>query len=138
MPAYPDSPLLDLLYRPDLHILTARWLRDAPLEDLQAAHRALQAKAHTYNSFCWLMDRRRLNPTAEIAQWVAHEWLPAVVREATAPLRLASLVSPELWQFISTQNGFRDATTTVLAAHQPYHVKVFMDEGEAVRWLTGK
>ncbi|MCB2377665.1 hypothetical protein LGH70_08740 [Hymenobacter sp. BT635] len=82
------------------------------------------------------MDRRRFMPTAELAQWVAHEWLPAVARQAPNMLRLASLVSPELWQVISTQPNFQSATATVLADQHPYLVRVFMDEGEAVRWLT--
>ncbi|GAB2959317.1 hypothetical protein GCM10027048_28340 [Hymenobacter coalescens] len=50
-------------------------------------------------------------------------------------LRLASLVSPELWQLITTQAPLRTAAEEVLRPDQPYRVSVFMDEGEAVRWL---
>ncbi|TGE25484.1 hypothetical protein E5K00_09920 [Hymenobacter aquaticus] len=136
MPDSIDRSLLDLQYRPDLHILTARWLRDASLPELQQAHRALQATAQAHNAFHWLMDRRRFSPNPEIAQWVAHEWLPDIARTASSHLRLASLVSPELWHLISTQPDFQEATNTALNAQQPYSVRVFMDEGEAVRWLT--
>ncbi|MCB2377666.1 hypothetical protein LGH70_08745 [Hymenobacter sp. BT635] len=46
-----DQSVLDLQYRPDLNILTARWLQVASLPELQAAHQALQASGRDYGTY---------------------------------------------------------------------------------------
>ncbi|TGE16609.1 hypothetical protein [Hymenobacter elongatus] len=131
----PDPTVLTLQFRADLGILTARWLGAAPLADLQAGHHAMLDAALEHQMHRWLMDRRRSTPDVAIATWVSQEWLPAAAAQLTSQLRLASLVSPELWQAISSQAGLREAAALVLRPNQPFLVKVFTDEGEAVRWL---
>ncbi|GAB2959324.1 hypothetical protein GCM10027048_28350 [Hymenobacter coalescens] len=72
MPAADLSTLLHLHFRPDLGLLTVRWLRDpATLAEAQAAHQAILDRACTEGTGNLLMDRRRSVPDAEVSQWVA-------------------------------------------------------------------
>lgn len=131
------STALQLLYRPDLDLLTARWFAEVPLPQLQTEHEAVLRAGQQHGTARWLLDvRRRDVPTAEAAEWVTYDWLPRVAA-AMAPtrLRLAYLISPARGEALRTNPALQTSVQDALAATCPYELRLFGDEGEAVRWL---
>lgn len=131
----PDT--LTLAYRPDLAVLTVRWLTDSQAGVLRTEYDAVLLAADTRCSPRWLFDvRRRPTADAEATRWVSADWLPrAVAVAAPARLRLAYLVTPARDEFLRLNPPLRTAMETTLAAANPYDVAVFADEGAAMRWL---
>ena len=89
----PDT--IALVYRPDLAVLTVRWLTDSNVTTLRDEYEAVLLADDSRRSPRWLFDvRRRPTTDAEAAHWVIADWLPrAAVAIAPARLRLAYLVT---------------------------------------------
>ncbi|AII52383.1 hypothetical protein [Hymenobacter sp. APR13] len=131
------SANLQLHYRPDLAMLTARWLGESELAQLQQEYGAVQEQAVAHGTCRLLLDlRRRDTPSAAATQWFSQVWLPAL-KQAMAPakLRLAYLISP--FRAAQLRADAAAATNLERAASeaQSHALAMFYDEGEAVRWL---
>lgn len=128
---------LHLSYRPDLHLLTVRWLRAVTFAELQQGFRAAAAEGAAHRAALWLVDvRRRTELDAASSTWVALHLLPEVAAQlAPATLRVAYLLSPMRAQELRRDAGLRDATAASVAPERPYQLATFIDEGPAVRWL---
>jgi len=133
----PDLSSLQLIYRSDLDLLTARWLTDSTLLNIQAEYEALLAAGQTHATGRWLLDlRRRPIPTADVAQWVMYDWLPrAAASMAPVRLRLAYFISPGRRDAMRTDASLYARMKDALDPEQPYDLQLFSDEGEAVGWL---
>jgi hypothetical protein len=133
----PPSANLQLHYRPDLALLTARWLGESGLEQLQNEYRDLEQQAVAHGACRLLLDiRRRDTPSAEAAQWFTNVWLPGV-KTALAPaaLRLAYLIPPRRAEQLRADAAAAPSLHQAAAAGQSHALALFHDEGEAVRWL---
>lgn len=137
-----SSPMSDLAnfqlhHRPDLGILTARWLGESELGQLRAEYRATQELAVAHGTCRLLLDiRRRDTPNAAATQWFSEVWLPALKAAlAPAPVRLAYLISPLRTQQLRDDVGAATNLNAAAAAGQSHALALFHDEGEAVRWL---
>lgn len=132
-----SSPRLEIQYRPDLDVLTVRWL-DALHPDLfQQDYYAVLAQARTHNTTRWLVDvRRRPHPTPDMAAWAANVWLPEVVM-ALAPrrARLAYLISPSREEALKASPSLQTSVKTASNPNRGYDVAIFNNEGEANTWL---
>ncbi|AIZ63913.1 hypothetical protein PK28_09860 [Hymenobacter sp. DG25B] len=130
-----SSDYLTIDYRPDLHLLTLRWLRDVTFSELQAGFQAAHAAARTAGATRWLIDvRRRLEMDAVPSTWVANQLLPVVAAELPGTLQVAYLLAPARHEAIQTVPNLKNAVLQAQAPSQPYRLQVFIDEGEAVRW----
>ncbi|GAA3918700.1 hypothetical protein [Hymenobacter algoricola] len=133
----PNPPGLDLQYRPDLDLLTARWRHDSSFADLQAEYEARLAAGRAHHATRWLVDvRRRDAPTLEASEWVAQQWLPrAVATMAPARLRLAYFILPAQAEMLRTNTAIQPLVHEALARIHDYEMEIFHNEGEAVGWL---
>ena len=128
---------LQLAYRPDLDMLTARWFTESDLPQLQEEYAAVLAAGLAAGTTRWLLDvRRRDVPTAEAAHWVSFEWLPRAAAQVGGPLRLAFLISPLRAEALRTAANLQPSVRAVLDSPQPYQLQTFGDEGAAVTWLV--
>jgi hypothetical protein len=134
-----DSANFQLHHRPDLGILTARWLGESGLGQLRAEYKAIQELARAHGVGCLLLDiRRRDTPGAAATQWFSQVWLPALKAAlAPAPVRLAYLISPLRTQQLRDDAAAAGPLDAAAAAGQSHALALFHDEGEAVRWLLG-
>jgi hypothetical protein len=131
------TDFLDLSYRPDLHVLTVRWLRAVNFEELRAGFEAARQRGATEQAACWLVDvRRRTELEAASSAWVADTLLPAVAADvAPARLQVAYLLSPARADVLRSDQNMRAVATGAQASTRPYQLRTFLDEGPAVQWL---
>ncbi|UYZ61054.1 hypothetical protein [Hymenobacter latericus] len=131
---------LDLQYRPDLRVLTVRWLRDVSFAELQAGFRAALHLGLAHRATHWLVDvRRRAELNASSSGWVAQHLLPeAAAGLRPAQLYVAYLLSPARVEAIQATAALAQTVAASQAATQPYTLQIFMDEGPAVQWLLGQ
>ena len=70
-------PCLRITYRPDLDLLTVRWLGESPLAALQGEYDTVLAQLQVHRTARLLLDiRRRDAPSHEMTHWFNAEWLP--------------------------------------------------------------
>ncbi|UOQ77160.1 hypothetical protein MUN84_22385 [Hymenobacter sp. 5516J-16] len=130
------SPALSILFRPDLHVLIVRWLREISQHELQQGYQEALATARHHGARCWLVDsRRRALSDEQMADWLATSFLPTLSQDLGSVVYVACLVSAT-WQ----DTGGPAAPLVVLAQRQPlpaqgYHLQLFGDEGTAMQWL---
>jgi hypothetical protein len=131
------SSYLSLDFRPDLHVLVLRWLRDVTLDELQAGFAETQALALEYNAHEWLVDvRRRGALSASDSAWVADVFLPEMARRlGPAPLTIAYLLAPFRAKAIQEPAPLQATVARAQVRTQPYHLRTFLDEAAAVEWL---
>ncbi|SHJ67463.1 hypothetical protein SAMN02745146_3665 [Hymenobacter daecheongensis DSM 21074] len=132
-----DPTAIEVAHRPDLGLLTMRWLTDPTLAELQQAYSVLLEQAQAQHSGRWLLDvRRRGNPSSEQSAWFTQEWLPRACA-LLAPLRprLAYLISPQRMEFLHSDLTIQANLRQALDPSQLWSVRLFTDEGEAVNWL---
>ena len=134
--AAPDSYTVE--YRPDLEVLVMRWLRPNSLPETQTSYHRLLALAHQHNCPYWLLDGRRDGPLMlETATWLGYDFLPRAARElAPRVLRLAVFSSPTRFEQRLIDAEVAPAVAQALAPTQPYQTALFLDEAEALAWLT--
>ncbi|WBO83709.1 hypothetical protein [Hymenobacter yonginensis] len=131
------SANLQLHYRPDLGMLTARWLGESELGQLQQEYGAVQQELVAHGTRRLLLDiRRRDTPNAAATQWFSQVWLPDLkARMAPATLRLAYLISPLRAEQLRADSAAALNLERAAAEGQSHALDLFYDEGEAVRWL---
>ncbi|RFP64945.1 hypothetical protein D0N36_11435 [Hymenobacter lapidiphilus] len=129
---------LSITFRSDLDLLIVRWLRDVKRSELQEGYTQVLQAAIQHQATCWLIDsRRRVQPNAEMVDWLAQEFLPELSSALNnRPVYLACLVGAT-WQ-----PGKTPATplavlaqSSSLASKNEYQVRLFSDEGIATSWL---
>lgn len=125
------APGLDLLHRPDLPALIARWQRGVSPQELQAHYERLRCLADDTACHRWLLDLRRRGDLADPAvnRWFGEEFAPSLRGRYPAPARLAFLISPLC--------ADEPVTAWVSAATADCAVATFMNEAEAYAWLNG-
>ena len=120
---------LDLLYRPDLPALIARWQRNVLPAELQAGYEALRELADASACHRWLLDLRRRDDLTEptLNAWFSDVYAPLLRGRYPRPVRLAFLVSP------------LRAAEPVMARVSPHTsdclIATFTDEAGAFAWL---
>ena len=126
-----------ITYRPDLHVLVARWPGDAPVPQLQADFEAILREAEQQQADRWLLDVRRrdqLNP--EFGHWANYAFYPmASARLAPRALRIAVLCSPVRLALYAADTRQQEYLSYGLATERPYQLRLFGDEGYAMKWL---
>ncbi|OON68745.1 hypothetical protein [Hymenobacter sp. CRA2] len=135
-----EFDFLDLGYRPDLRVLTVRWLRPVSFVELQIGFRAALALNEHHHAALWLIDvRRRTELEAASSAWVADHLLPdAAAAVAPGTLHVAYLLSPMRADELNRDAGLRTATASAQSAAQPYRLATFIDEGPALQWLLSR
>jgi len=133
MPAsFPTSvaEFIEFHYRPELGILTGRWLRPVSARELQQSYEALGAARPTRY---WLLDLHRRGPASEDdTHWVLTEFVPGLAAKLGGRVYLAFLVtagqlSPEA-----------QATGSPMVLDETAHVRLFTEETTALAWLNGR
>ncbi|RSK41065.1 hypothetical protein [Hymenobacter perfusus] len=132
-----SASFLQISFRPDLHLLIMRWLRDVTQAELKQGYSEVLQAAQQHNATCWLVDsRRRVQSDEAMVQWLANDYLPTLSAQLGNQLiRLACLVAAT-WQPAEAP-----ATPLAVLAQRPsqaaysYHVQLFGDEGTAMQWL---
>ncbi|OGX91143.1 hypothetical protein [Hymenobacter coccineus] len=121
---------LDLVYRPDLPALIARWQREVTPYELQTGYQAVLAAADAAGCSRWLLDLRRREDVTEPAvnTWFGTTFAPELRERYGAPVRLAFLVSP-----LRAQQA---VTAVVSAADADCRIATFTDEAAAHFWLA--
>ncbi|NML65873.1 hypothetical protein HHL22_11720 [Hymenobacter sp. RP-2-7] len=120
---------LDLLHRPDLPAIIARWQHDVTAAELQTGYEALRDLADRAPCHRWLLDIRRRADLTEpaINAWFGEVFAPSLRGRYAAAARLAFLVSP------------LRAHEPVMAIVSPHNtdcaIATFTNEAAAYQWL---
>jgi hypothetical protein len=125
-------------FRPDLNVMVVRWRAQAPLAAVQADYAKMLAAAEACGFSDWLLDmRRRENVTAELSAWVSQVFCPvAVARLAPHRVRMAVLRPPARREASRTNPKQKQPMALSADPAQPYDVRLFDDEREALGWLS--
>lgn len=123
---------LDLLHRPDLPALIARWQREVTPAELRAGYEALLAAADAAGCARWLLDLRRREDLTEptVNAWFSETFAPALRGRYPEAVRLAFLVSP--------LRAGQPVMAVVSAATADCTIATFTDEAAAHAWLSGE
>jgi hypothetical protein len=123
---------LDLLHRPDLPALIARWHREVTPAELRAGYEALLAAADEAGCARWLLDLRRREDLTEptVNTWFSEIFAPSLRSRYPEAVRLAFLVSP--------LRAGQPVMAVVSAATADCRIATFTDEAAAHAWLSGE
>ena len=131
-----SPPLLQLAYRPDLHVLVGRWGYQPEPHDLALVYQQVEELALKHNCRIWLQDiRRRTLNDPDTTRWLLQEFFPSMARRLGGRLYVAYLVGPTLHEAIVGQPGYVSAEAY---DGQPFAVSFFGDEGAAMQWLQAR
>ncbi len=121
---------LDLLHRPDLPVLIARWHREVSPAELRAGYEALLVAADAAACGRWLLDLRRREDLTEptVNAWFSQTFAPGLRGRYPEAVRLAFLVSP--------LRAGQPITAVVSAADTDCEIATFIDEAAAHDWLA--
>jgi hypothetical protein len=127
---------LDLSYRPDLGIVTARWARPASSAELRAGYEVILRYAVSCTD-CryWLIDsRRRVQVDARDVHWLTSVFYPTLRQQLNGHVFLAFLAAP--YQLDHVQD---DTLPALPYTHGNYcSLNQFTNEGDAVQWLMAQ
>ncbi|AYA37875.1 hypothetical protein D3Y59_12975 [Hymenobacter oligotrophus] len=127
---------LDLAYRPDLHLVVGRWLRQASLPELQQGYLDMLELAAAHQCPYWLLDaRRRIDTDKEVMHWMLDRFTPQLpLRLSGQRSYLAYLVAPLHLRDAASGENFPPAH---FFEDKPFMAERFTDEADAVAWLLG-
>lgn len=131
---------LDLRYRPDLNVFTARWLAGPDEATTPGEYEAILRATEARRTARWLFDvRRRPATTDDSVRWITTQWLPRAAA-LLHPIRLclAYLVPPVRAEHLHTDETLHAVMAAAYAPGQPFSLRIFTDEGEAMRWLLAQ
>jgi hypothetical protein len=133
-----EADFLTLAYRPDARVLTARWLRAVSLAELQQGFTRIRELSQEQQAGHWLVDvRRRTELDAASSGWVASVLLPAAAVDlGPTPLSVAYLLSPARNEQLHTDDALKATVQQAQSYIQPYTLRTFLDEGQAMQWLS--
>ncbi|GAA4345970.1 hypothetical protein GCM10023185_00150 [Hymenobacter saemangeumensis] len=125
------TSLVDLSYRPDLHILVVRWLGITTDEETRRIYRHLEAADVNQCRF-WLLDaRRRPSSGPAITRWMFDEFAPLVSAHFGGLLYFSYLIAPA---HLPAAEEFQRRVTAADAA-LPYRLHYASEESAATAWL---
>ncbi|TGD78269.1 hypothetical protein [Hymenobacter wooponensis] len=125
----PDS--VELHYRNDLQILTARWLRPIPAPELVQSYEAALSKAKQHRARYWLLDVRGRGPASEDdTEWVLTEFFPRLHEQLGGRVYVCFLLAASQLSAAEQEEG------APLVANEQYHVRLFTAEAPALAWLS--
>ena len=127
---------LDLNYRADLGLVTARWTRPVTSVELRAGYQViLHYAANCADCRHWLIDsRRRLEVDARDVYWLTDVFYPTLRQHMHGVVFLAFLAAP--YQLHCVQG---DAVPALPRNHgDSCSLSQFTDEGAAVHWLLAQ
>lgn len=126
-----------IVYRPDLGVVVARWLEDAPFAQLQADFMTLLREAEQHAVARWLLDvRRRDQLSTELADWTTSIFYPqAADHLLPQQLRISVLCSPTRMAIYEASDEQKEYLTYGLSNERTYRMRLFGDEGSAMQWL---
>lgn len=121
---------LDLLHRPDLPAVIARWQRAVTPAELQAGYEAVLAAADAAACGRWLLDLRRREDLTEptVNAWFGSVFAPLLRGRYPEAVRLAFLISP--------LRARQPVTAIVSATNTDCEIATFTDEATAYAWLS--
>ena len=123
---------LEIIYRPDLDMLVARWPRAIGLPELQRGYELLLAGAIGCGCRRWLLDvRRRLNTHQLGAQWMMSSLLSRLGPQLGGRTRLAYLLAP-----IYLRAADAAFPPPAYFNGKPFVADRFVEEQAATVWLT--
>ncbi|GAA4372505.1 hypothetical protein [Hymenobacter koreensis] len=126
------SALVELAYRPELHIVVVRWLGVTSEEEIRRVYASLEQAAVQQCRF-WLLDaRRRPSSSSLTTQWMLGEFAPKMARQLGGPLYFSYLISPV---HLNAAEEFRKTQEAATGPHAPYQLHYAIQEGEATDWL---
>ena len=136
MATFPPLDYLDLNYRSDLGIVTARWTHPVSSAELRAGYQAiLHYAANCSDCRYWLIDsRRRLEVDVRDVHWLTDVFYPTLRRHMHDVVYLAFLAAPYQLHHI------QEAPVPPLPRNQGDNCSLsqFTDEGAAVHWLLAQ
>ena len=128
---------LEIMPRPDLPAIVARWQREITESELQHGYLGILAAGDALGCWRWLLDLRRREELASpaLTAWVNAEFFPRLRHRYLAPVRIAFLVSPLR---AATEQSASSVAVLSAAPHsdQGYHTALFTDEATAYHWLA--
>lgn len=126
---------LEIIPRPDLPAVIARWQREITEPELQHGYLAILAAGDALGCWRWLLDLRRREELASpaLTTWMSTDFFPRLVRRYAAPVRIAFLISPLR---AAQQASGSAAAPSLQAPSQDYHTALFTDEAAAYTWLA--
>lgn len=120
-----EADFLELRYRPDLHLLVARWRRPVSGPELRQGYRATLRLAQQVGCPFWQVDIRSRNaPDTTTRRWLTTEFLAQAAQRLASPVCLGYLLTPSLL----TELGAPTASGSQVA--------FFAEEGALTTWLT--
>lgn len=121
----PPTDYLDLRYRPDLHLLVARWQRPVSAAEFRAGWRAMLRLARQHECPYWQLDLRGRGalPDGESRQWLLHQLVPEIALRLSQTVCMAYLLSPA------------HLPHAVAPVGSPVRVAFFSEEGPLTAWL---
>lgn len=130
-----SSPDFPVVYRPDLHVVVGRWMREIQrAQEVQQNYASLleEAEQHQQCRF-WLLDaRRRFRTAVEITDWV-EDYFPRMAEERLGgEIRIAYLLAPRQLLVSTESPPFPQLRHPV---HGHLLSRQFTDEGKAIAWL---
>ncbi|KUG05867.1 hypothetical protein [Solirubrum puertoriconensis] len=134
MTSYVTRGFLDLAYRPDLHIVVGRWLRQINLEELKQGYLDMLELAAAHQCPYWLLDaRRRVDTDKDATGWMLSYFAPQLpLRLGGQRSYLAYLVAPTHLRDVASDANFPPVS---YFQDKPYMSSRFTDEAQAVEWL---
>lgn len=119
---------LHLTYRPDLHLLVARWQRPASADEVRAGYAAMLELAEQVDCPFWQIDvRGRKLMDGATSRWLIDEFLPLLADRLTGPASLGYLLTPaHMVELASPAVSVGDAA----------QVALFTEEGPLTAWLA--
>jgi hypothetical protein len=125
------TPLVDLSYRPDLHLLVVRWLGPTTDEETRRVYRYLEAADINQCRF-WLLDaRRRPSSGPAVTKWMFDEFAPLVSAHFGGLLYFSYLIAPA---HLAAAQDFGQQVAAASTA-LPYRLHYASQENDATDWL---
>lgn len=126
------NALVDLSYRPDLHILLVRWLGVTTDDEIRDVYRYLET-ANVQHCRYWLLDaRRRPSSGPAVTQWMFDEFAPVVSAHFGGLLYFSYLISPA---HLAAAESFRGQQASPASLALPFRLHYASQESDAVQWL---
>ncbi|MBJ6108052.1 hypothetical protein JAO73_03445 [Hymenobacter sp. BT523] len=132
----PGSPSLHLDYRPDLDLLTGRWLFDPDPEQLRQDYEDLLKEGLYCGAQRWLLDlRRRPALPVGLTDWMETTWLPHLLGVAPPDLRIAFWLPPQREVLRRAAPALNARVEELLRQPGAYRLRLFENEALALAWL---
>ncbi|AYA37282.1 hypothetical protein D3Y59_09590 [Hymenobacter oligotrophus] len=126
------TPLVDISYRPDLHIVVVRWLGVTTDEETRRVYRQLGALPEPLCRF-WLLDaRRRPSSSPAVTNWIFDVLAPQLAQRLGGPIYLSYLISPS---HLAAAESFQQESNAAGGLRLPYRLNYASQEGDATEWL---